>query len=202
MKPLRGTGFSLWLGVSVLALALAGCANEEAAETAQVHLKDESGRKMAPSFELPDANGKMATLAEYKGKVVVLNFWATWCGPCRVEMPWFAEFENKYKDRGFAMLGVSLDEEGWDVVKPYLEEHKDVDYRILLGDEQMATLYGGIESLPTTYVIDQEGRIASVHMGLVSKSTYVKEIEALLEKTSAKDSGSEPAHRELAFRTN
>jgi cytochrome c biogenesis protein CcmG/thiol:disulfide interchange protein DsbE len=119
------------------------------------------------------------TLAEYKGKVVLLNFWATWCGPCKIEIPWFIEFEQKYKDRGFSVLGVSMDEEGWEIVKPYIAKNK-VNYRILLGTESVAQMYGNVESLPTTFIIDSEGRIASTHVGLVSRSDYENEILQLL----------------------
>jgi cytochrome c biogenesis protein CcmG/thiol:disulfide interchange protein DsbE len=119
-------------------------------------------------------------LSDYKGKVVLLNFWATWCGPCKIEIPWFMDFQKTYKDRDFAVLGVSLDEDGWDSVKPYIEEHK-MNYRVVIGNDQVSQLFGSIDSLPTTLVIDREGRIASMHIGLVAKNTYQKEIEQLLE---------------------
>jgi peroxiredoxin len=101
--------------------------------------------KAAPNFTLKDADGRNVSLSDYKGKVVLLNFWATWCGPCKLEIPWFVEFEQKYKDRGFAVLGVSMDEDGWEVVKPYLAKTK-VNYRILLGNDDVAKLYGGVDS--------------------------------------------------------
>mgnify|MGYP000240225638 FL=1 len=142
-------------------------------------------RKKAPEFKLKDSDGKVVTLADYKGKAVLLNFWATWCGPCKVEIPWFIEFEQKFKDKGFAVLGVAMDEEGWEVVKPYIAEKK-VNYRILGGDDSTAQLYGGVESLPTTFLIDKKGMIAGVHVGLVSKSEYEKDILALLSAPAGK----------------
>jgi peroxiredoxin len=135
--------------------------------------------KTAPNFTLKDSDGRAVSLTDYKGKVVLLNFWATWCGPCKIEIPWFVEFEQKYKDRGFAVLGVSMDEDGWEVVKPYLAKSK-INYRILLGNDDVAKQYGGVESLPTTLVIDRTGTIHSKHEGLVSKSEYEKDIMALL----------------------
>jgi cytochrome c biogenesis protein CcmG/thiol:disulfide interchange protein DsbE len=111
----------------------------------------------------------------------LLNFWATWCGPCKIEIPWFIEFQQRYKDQGFAVLGISMDEEGWEVIKPYMERNP-VNYRILLGTDMVAEQYGGVDSLPTTFLIDGEGRIASTHVGLVSKSEYEKGIQELLGK--------------------
>ncbi len=155
----------------------------EPSEAAASSLKPEAARRPAPEFALKDADGKTVRLSDYKGKVVLLNFWATWCGPCKIEIPWFGELEQKYRDRGFAVLGVSMDEEGWDVVKPFTAE-LHVNYRVLLGNDETAQLYGGVDSLPTTFVIDQEGRIVSVHLGLVSKSNYEDEIEQLLAAAS------------------
>ena len=143
-------------------------------------MKPEKDRRPAPDFTLKDADGKSVKLSDYRGKVVLLNFWATWCGPCKVEIPWFIEFEQKHKDNGFAVVGVSMDEDGWEVVKPYIEARR-VNYRVLLGDDATAQNYGGVESLPTSFLIDRQGRVASVHIGLVGKSSYQNEIIQLLE---------------------
>jgi len=131
-------------------------------------VKAEQERKAAPDFNLKDADGKAVKLSDYKGKVVLLNFWATWCGPCKIEIPWFMDFEQTYKDKNFAVLGVSLDEDGWDSVKPYIQQKK-INYRVMIGTEQVAQMYGEVDSLPTTFMIDREGRVAAVHIGLVSK---------------------------------
>jgi thiol-disulfide isomerase/thioredoxin len=160
----------------------------------RVAVRGENDRKPAPAFELKDSMGRAVKLADYHGKVVLLNFWATWCGPCKIEIPWFVEFEQKYKDKGFAVLGISLDEEGWDVVKPYLETTK-VNYRILVGDDIVAQLYGGVDSLPTTFLIDRAGRIANIHIGLVSKSEYQKDLDVLLDLNTKSDVGGGAAGR-------
>lgn len=181
-------------------LALAGCSSVPKEEPLELNIKPLAQRQAAPNFQVKDANGAVVTPAEYKGKVVLLNFWATWCGPCKAEIPWFQEFDSKLKDRGFAVLGVSMDEEGWDVVKPYIAERK-ITYRMVIGSEEMSTMYGGIESLPTTFIIDKDGKIAAIHTGLVSKATYQKEIEDLLDAKVGSNAGA--AATELAgVRTN
>jgi peroxiredoxin len=178
------------LPISV-ALLLAACTT--APEAVNSGLKGERDRKPAPEFSLQDADGRTVQLSDYRGKVVLLNFWATWCGPCKVEIPWFVEFERKHKDRGFAVVGVSMDEDGWQAVKPFVSE-LGINYRILLGSDSIAQLYGGVDSLPTTFVIDREGRIAAVHIGLVSKRSYEKDIDEILG-TSASSGIDMPSSR-------
>ena len=144
--------------------------------------KAAQNRKPAPDFTLTDAAGSKVTLSDLRGKVVLLNYWATWCGPCVIEIPWFQEFEQQYKSKGFEVVGVSMDEDGWSAIKPFIAEHK-VNYRILLGNDSVSQLYGGLDSLPTTFIIDREGRFAfPPHIGLISKNEYVNEIESLLEE--------------------
>jgi cytochrome c biogenesis protein CcmG/thiol:disulfide interchange protein DsbE len=138
-------------------------------------------RKSAPDFALTDATGSSVRLSSYKGKVVLLNFWATWCGPCKIEIPWFVDFEKTYNGRGFAVLGVSLDDDGWAAVRPYIEQKK-VNYRVVVDDGATAKKFGGVEALPTTLLIDRDGKIAAEHVGLTSKSTYEDQIEQLLGK--------------------
>ena len=150
--------------------------------------------KPAPDFVLTDSTGAQVKLSAQKGKVVLLNFWATWCGPCKVEIPWFMSFQQQYKDQNFEVLGVAFDDDGWQMVKPYISEHK-INYRIVLGNDDLDKAYGGIESLPTTFIIGRDGRIASQHKGLVSKSTYQEEITRLL-KDSAPESAKVALFRE------
>jgi peroxiredoxin len=141
--------------------------------------KEDLSRKKAPEFALKDASGKIVHISDYKGKVVLLDFWATWCGPCNIEIPWFAEFENKYKSRGFEVIGVSMDDDGWKAIKPFAAQKK-INYMILLGDDKTGDQYGGVEALPTTFVIDRNGRIASTHIGLSGKKEFENAIEQLL----------------------
>jgi len=160
-------------------LYLSGCGHSSDARAAS--LKTDKERKVAPNFTLKDADGKNVSLSDYKGKVVLLNFWATWCGPCKVEIPWFIDFEQQYKAKGFAVLGVSLDEDGWTAVKPYIAEKK-INYRMVVGSDSVSSLYGGVDNLPTTFLLDRTGKIAATHVGLVDKSDYQTEIQQLLQK--------------------
>ncbi len=163
---------------AMLALLIASCSRPSP------KISGSSDRKVAPAFTLRDSSGAQVTLADYKGKVVLLNFWATWCGPCQVEIPWFVEFEQKYKDRNFAVLGVSFDDDGWISVRPYMAAHK-INYRIMIGSDQLSQVYGGVDSLPTSFIIDRSGRIAATHVGLVDKRDYQDEILKLLDDPKA-----------------
>jgi peroxiredoxin len=137
--------------------------------------------KPAPSdLSLTNMTGEKVHLKDLRGKSVVVNFWATWCGPCQIEIPWFVEFNKTYKARGLAVVGVSMDEDGWKSVKPYLAAKK-IDYPIVVGTEDTAKAYGGIDSLPSTFIIDRDGKIAFSHSGLVGKDTYETEIRSLLD---------------------
>ncbi|MEQ1885851.1 MAG: TlpA disulfide reductase family protein [Bryobacteraceae bacterium] len=159
----------------------------------------EGVRKPAPDFTLKDVNGSPVKLSDYKGKVVLLNFWATWCGPCKLEIPWFMEFEQKYKDRDFAVLGVSFDDDGWKSVKPYITEHK-LNYRVMIGSEELGQLYGNVDALPTSFIIDRQGRIAAHHEGLVDKQDYQNEILKLLEDPKKADIGRDAGVTVAQFR--
>jgi peroxiredoxin len=136
-------------------------------------------RKMAPDFTLNDASGNPVRLSQFRGKVVLLNFWATWCPPCKTEIPWFTEFQKTYADRDLVVLGVSFDEDGWKSVKPYMEENR-MNYRVMIGNDDIARLYGGLDSLPTTLIIDRSGRIVVTHVGLCSRGEYEAAAKALV----------------------
>ncbi|MBV8072113.1 MAG: TlpA family protein disulfide reductase [Acidobacteriaceae bacterium] len=155
------------------------CTGSKSKAAGEASKAAEAARKPAPNFTLRDENGAAVSLADYKGKVVLLNFWATWCGPCQIEIPWFEQFEQQYKSQGFAVLGVSMDDDGWQAVKPFVVTHK-VNYRILLGNDSIGQLYGGLDALPTSFIIDREGRLAYTHVGLAGKNEYLSEIQSLL----------------------
>ncbi len=178
--------FGAVLAIS-LALLLSGCSGQPSGTASAKTIK---GRKLAPDFTLKDANGNSVKLSDFHGKVVLLNFWATWCGPCALEIPWFVEFQQQLKSRGLEVVGVSMDEEGWSAIKPFIAEHK-VNYHVLLGDDSVSQLYGGVDSLPTTFIIDREGRIAvPPHVGLAGKNEYLQEIQSILNEKQESNSAS------------
>jgi cytochrome c biogenesis protein CcmG/thiol:disulfide interchange protein DsbE len=139
-------------------------------------------RRAAPDFVLTNSKGTLVKLSEYKGKVVLLDFWATWCGGCKVEIPWYMEFEQKYKARGLAAIGVAMDEDGWKSVTPYLKQHP-INYSIVVGNADFGKLYS-VDGLPVTLLIDRNGKIAATHTGMVEKDKFESEIRLLLRDDS------------------
>lgn len=137
--------------------------------------------KPAPDFELPDVNGKKVRLSDFKGKVIILDFWATWCPPCRAEIPGFIELYNKYKDKGVVIIGISLDEGGVKDVLPFMKEF-GINYHILIGNYKVTQDYGGIRGIPTTFVIDKKGNIRAKYVGYRPKEVFERDIIMLLNE--------------------
>jgi peroxiredoxin len=137
--------------------------------------------KPAPDFELPDVNGKKVKLSDFKGKVIILNFWATWCPPCRAEIPGFIELYKKYKDKGVEIIGISLDEGGVKDVVPFMKEF-GINYHILIGNYKVTQDYGGIRGIPTTFVIDKKGNIRAKYVGYRPKEVFERDIIMLLNE--------------------
>ena len=154
-------------------------------------------QKPSVDFALKDSTGATVHLSDFRGKVVLLNFWATWCAPCKIEIPWFQEFQGKYKDRNFAVLGVSMDEDGWDSVRPYMAQHK-FNYPVVVGNDAVGKLFGEIDDLPTTFILDKDGHIVQKHVGLISKDKYEDEIASMLKSGVLRGGVQAPA-RTLAF---
>ena len=167
------------LCTSALLLTLAGVPAAADQPGIRAGLYPENERKSAPGFALQDATGKTVRIEDYLGKVVLLDFWATWCTGCKKEIPWFSEFQTTYGEKGFVVVGVSLDEDGWKVLRPFLNEHK-VPYQMLLGDDPTAKRYG-IRNLPDTFLIDRQGRVAAAYKeGLVDRENAEANIKVLL----------------------
>jgi thiol-disulfide isomerase/thioredoxin len=142
----------------------------------------------APTISMKDLSGKDVTLQQYKGQVVLVNFWATWCGPCKVEIPWMIEFQQKYSPRGFTILGVSMDEDGVKAIQPFLDKERfdvggqklPMSYPILLGNDAVADKFGGILGLPTSMLFTRDGKKVRTIVGLVDHDEISKAIESLL----------------------
>jgi thiol-disulfide isomerase/thioredoxin len=141
-----------------------------------------------PELTLKDLDGKDVSLSEYKGKVVLINFWATWCEPCRVEIPWLIEMQKKYGPRGFVLLGIALDEEGKSAVAPFVaKERFDVNgqklpmsYQILIGNDEAADKFGGLFGYPTSVLISRDGKQIKRVTGIISEDEMNKAIESQL----------------------
>lgn len=135
----------------------------------------------APAWKLQDLNGKPVTLAELKGKVVVLDFWATWCGPCRMEIPGYIEMTKKYAKDGLVIVGASVDQGGPEVVKPFADK-MGINYLMVMADEKTAMAYGATEAIPTTIIIDRAGQVRHRKVGAEEPSEYEPKVLAILRE--------------------
>ena len=155
--------------LGLLLLALAACKHTPAAQPGP-----------APDFELPQLTGQPLRLSSYRGRVVLLDFWATWCDPCREEIPHFVELQNKLGPQGLQILGVSMDDTA-DPVRNFYRQYK-MNYPVVMGNAKLGEQYGGILGLPIAFIIDQNGNIYRRHIGATDISVFEKEITDLLEK--------------------
>ena len=155
----------LWPGPSALAAGGACPANAKPANL---------------NFTLKDVQGKNVRLSDYKGKVILLDFWATWCGPCKVEIPWFVEFQQKYGAQGLQVIGVSVDDTV-EKLKPYVKEYK-MNYPVLQGlnHDDIQDAYGPLWGIPVTTIISRDAKICAKHSGISTKENFEKEIKSLL----------------------
>ena len=137
--------------------------------------------KPAPlDYILRDVTGEEVDLLSHKGKVILLNFWATWCGPCKIEIPWFVEFQETYGDKGLVVLGLSVDDTP-EQMRPFIAEYQ-VNYPMLvgLGREDFQEAYGPVWGLPITFMIDREGTLCRKHIGIATKEEFEKDLADLL----------------------
>jgi len=135
----------------------------------------------APNFALQDIHGNTVRLSDFEGKIKIVDFWATWCPPCRAEIPHFKALQAKYGNEDLVVIGISLDREGVAAVKPYANENS-ITYPLLIGDLQTVKAYGNVQSIPTTFVIDQQGRFYSKHVGYKPGTVFERDIEALRKR--------------------
>jgi thiol-disulfide isomerase/thioredoxin len=166
----------------------AGAANADADEDEGIPENPLQGQ-MAPAFTLKDTAGHKVSLADYKGKAVIVDFWATWCAPCKIEIPWLEQFHNEYAGQGLEILGVSEDDLDLDDKAKLLQEKKDIadkaaqmkiNYPVLIDDAEVSTPYGGIDGLPTTFFIDRSGKVVASTVGLAPRDTIEADIKKAL----------------------
>lgn len=137
----------------------------------------------AKDFSLLSIENKTVTLADFKDKIVILNFWATWCPPCQKEIPDFISFYEKYHDKGVAIVGIAIDEEGVSIVKPFAEKYK-MNYPVLIGNENIIADYGAMVAIPTSFLIDRSGKVYKKYLGYHSIDDYQKDVDSLLKASN------------------
>lgn len=137
--------------------------------------------KDAPDFTLTSLDGKALKLSDYRGKAVLLNFWATWCEPCKIEMPWFVDLQKKYEAQGFTVLGVAMDDSSPSDISDFAKK-MGVNYPIVIGKEAVGDQYGGIPYLPSSFYIDRDGKVVERVFGLVSRSEIESNIQRAMSQ--------------------
>lgn len=138
------------------------------------------GSRLAPDFSFPRLDGQVLQLSSYRGKVVLLDFWATWCVPCREETPHLVELQDKYAAQGLQIIGISMDD-GPEPVRKFYHDFQ-MNYPVVMGNAKVGELYGGVLGLPIAFVIDRDGRIFRKHVGATNVSTFERDIQAVLRQ--------------------
>lgn len=142
-------------------------------------IKGQSSSSPAPDFALPDLEGKTVRLSDFKGKVIILDFWATWCPPCVHEIPHFIELYEQYKESGFQMIGIAIQSGSESNIRQFVEKH-GINYLILMGNREITREYGNINAIPTTFLIDRQGRIVQKYIGYRDKEVFENQLKSLL----------------------
>jgi peroxiredoxin len=148
------------------------------AHTPNAATSNTTSHRLAPDFTLPTPDGQDLHLSSYRGKVVLLDFWATWCDPCREEIPHFVELQQKYGDRGLQIIGISMDDSP-EPVRPFYQQFH-MNYPVVMGTAKTGEFYGGVLGLPISFLIGRDGRIYAKHIGATDASVFEKEIKGLL----------------------
>jgi len=169
-------------------LALAGCGQGIQRQGVEESGGAASAAAPETSLQIPALDGANASIDQYKGKVVLVNFWATWCAPCRTEIPWLIEFNQKYGPRGFVILGVAMDDEGTKVVQPWVQSQRfdvngrsePMNYQILVGNTKIAEKFGGILGMPTSMLYSRDGKRIKTIVGLIDHDDLSKTLDSQL----------------------
>jgi thiol-disulfide isomerase/thioredoxin len=172
----------------IAATYIADRATRQPRKTALSVANASSAAKPAPDVTLKDLDGKDLSLTQYRGKVVLVNFWATWCEPCQVEIPWLIEMQQKYSAKGFTVLGIAMDEEGAPVVIPWVQKERfdvngsksQMNYPIVIGNDTVADKFGGLLGYPTSILVSRDGKILKRITGLISPDEISKTIDSQL----------------------
>lgn len=159
-------------------------ANQPAADSPEAEGLPDLRGKPAPNFTLKTPDGKTVSLADYKGKAVLVNFWATWCAPCKLEMPWLIELQKQYAAQGFTVVGISEDDPPFAGVAGFVAKN-GMNYPVLLSDDAVSKAYGGIDALPTSYYVGRDGKVLFESAGLISKSEMEANIQKILATKGA-----------------
>jgi thiol-disulfide isomerase/thioredoxin len=146
----------------------------------------------APDFTLQSLDGKNTKLSDFRGKVVLLNFWATWCGPCKIETPWLVEMQNQYGNEGLQVVGVAMDDSGKDEIAKFAKD-MGVNYPVLLGKEAVGDAYGGIPALPETFFIGRDGKIVDRIIGLKGRSDIEDSVKKALSPQASRNGDDDDA---------
>jgi thiol-disulfide isomerase/thioredoxin len=175
--------FLILISAVIFGLGITGCEKNAKVETSGVNqtkapVEKTESADIAPNFDLTSTNGKNVKLSDYRGKVVIVDFWATWCPPCRKGIPDLIELQKEFKDN-LVVIGVSLDQDTKSDVVPFMKKY-GINYPIVYGNDQVIMDYGSINAIPTSFVIDKTGKIVDKHIGLVPKSEYVDKIKEIL----------------------
>ena len=173
-------GKKILIAIAAIAVAIAlFFLNRHHVLSAGAGVANIAGHSLAPEFSLPELSGQTLVLSAYRGKVVVLDFWATWCDPCREEIPHLVDLQNKYRDQGLQIIGISMDD-GPEPVRDFYQRYR-MNYPVAMGDAKIGELYGGVLGLPIAFLIGRDGRIAAKHIGATDLSVLEREIKALLQ---------------------
>lgn len=187
LKPGPGHAAAILCIAAMTAMMVASCGGKEPSGKGREAGGPAAGvlaaedRRPSPDFSLKDLDGRDVRLADFRGKVVMVNFWATWCPPCRAEIPDLIELQSQWGPKGLQIIGISLDDEGAAKVAPFASQNR-INYTMLVNGNGAANAYGGIEGIPTTFLLDRQGRVVERRAGVAPREHWQQMIASLLKE--------------------